>query len=633
MRRSERLTSHLSLAVVTAVALAVVGLALDNGGYGNVAVASIAIVAWIGAAAAFWALRPVFSRAAILTAAALAGLLVLSALSMAWANDAGRAFDASERIAAYLGVLLVALAVIPRSGLRPWLLGLTLGIVAVGAIALASRCGASVFGNADQSLFSALPSATGRLSYPIGYWNGLAALLGLGLVLLTWLAGDGVSRAGRLCCVAAMPALWLAIYLTSSRAAFAAALAGSALVVWLGAGRTSRLVAATLGAVGGIALIGLSRGSDAFLAGVDSAAAHGYGLVMAAAVLLVGGLAGVLDRVVDRRFRGARLRVAVTPRVAVPVVVIVALVALAAADPASKLHEFEQPDFSAPGLAPGQRPIVSAGGSGRYQFWSAAVDAWSSSPVHGIGAGNYELYWNAHPGGPVAIRNAHSLYLETLAELGPLGLALLLVFLGCAPVVLVRSARLRGADAVVAALGLVLAGSVSAAVDWTFQLPAVFLPVVVGVAGMAVHAVGRDPLSVPPRRSRPALAAVLLVGWIAVWSGVVTLLTERALSASRAAVGRGDLAGAASDARRAASLEPFSPEPQIQLALIGVRAHQPERARRAAADAVSLAPADWRTWLVAVQADFAAGDGSAAHLAAARLAQLIPVPLRSLSQK
>ena len=632
MRRSERLTSHRSLAVVAAVALALVGLAFDSGGYGNVAVASIAIVAWVAAGVAAWMLRPRFSGAAALMVFALAGLLVLSAFSMAWANDAGRAFDATERIAAYLGVLLVALTVIPRTGLRPWLIGLAVGIVAVGVIALATRCGASVFGNPDQSLFAALPSATGRLSYPIGYWNGLAALLGLGIVLLVWLADDGGFRGARRASIAAMPAMWLAIYLTSSRAGFAAALAGSVVVIWLGAGRTSRALAATLGALGGVALIGLSQGSAGFLAAADTRAAHRYGLLVAAAVVLVGALAAASDRVLDPRLRRARLRVAITPRLLVPVAVVGALVVLVAADPASQLHEFERPDFSAPALAPGQRPIVSAGGSGRYQFWSAAVHAWASSPVHGIGAGNYELYWNAHPGGPVAIRNAHSLYLETLAELGPLGLALLLVLLVAAPVALLRYGRPRDSDAAVAALGVVLAGAISAAVDWTFQLPAVFLPVVVCLAGVAVHATARGPLPAR-RRSRLALVAMLAIGWVAVWSGVVTLLTERALSASRSAVGRGDLAGAASDARQAASLEPFSPEPQIQLALIGIRAHQPDQARQAAADAVRLASGDWRTWLVAIQADFAAGDADAAHAAADQLAERIPVPLGTLSPK
>ncbi len=634
MSRSERLTSHRSLAVAAVVALATLGLSFDNGGYGDVAVAATAVIAWIGAAIGVWALRPRLSRPGALTVAALAGLLVLSALSMAWANDAGRAFGASERIAAYLGVLVLALTVMPRSGIRPWLAGLAIGITAVGAVALASRCGASVFGQADRSLYDTLPSATGRLSYPVGYWNGLAGLLALGLVLLVWLVDAVGSRPARLAGIAAMPGMWLAIYLTSSRAGFAAALAGAAALVWFSSNRAPRAVAATLGALGGAALIGLSQGSAEFLAAADTAAAHRYGLAIATAVVALGVLAGILDRALTRRLRRPDPRVRAAPRLLVPLAAIAALVVLVAADPANRLHEFERPDFSARSLAPGQRPIVSASGSGRYQFWSAAVDAWASSPVHGIGAGNYELYWNAHPEGPVAIRNAHSLYLETLAELGPLGLGLLVAFLLAAPLALRRQWRARRSDELAATYGLVVAGAISAAVDWTFQLPAVFLPVVVGVSALCVAApAAASSGGAGPRARFAATAALILIGWAAVWGGAVTVLTERALSESRSAVGRGDLAGAASAARDAASLEPFSPEPKIQLALVELRARQLDAARQAAADAVRLAPGDWRAWLVAVQVDFVRGDHRAAQLATKELMNLVPVPLGSLDEK
>jgi hypothetical protein len=628
MRPSKRLISDRSIVAVP-VAVAVAGLAFDNGGYGNVAVAIVAIAAWAGAGACAWVLRPgPPSRAVVLAAAALTGLLLLSVASMAWANDAGRAFAASERVAAYLGLFLLAVVTLPRSGPRPWLTGLAAGIAIVGAAALASRCDPALFGGGDRSLYASLPSAAGRLSYPVGYWNGLAAILAIGVVLSVWLSEAAQTLLTRCFAVALMPAAWLAIYLTSSRAGFAAAILGGLVVVGLGRNRASRAVGAGIGGLGGIALIALARGSSAFLAGADTAAARHYGLAVAAATLAVGLLAGVLRRVAEGRVAPDAMRL--DRRLLAVLAVLAGLVAFVAADPATQLHEFERPDFSAPGLTAGQRPLLSASGSGRFQFWTAAVDAWESSPVHGVGAGNYELYWNAHPGGPVAIRNAHSLYLETLAELGPAGLALLLLFLLAAPVALWPRLRDRGSDELAVAAALLLAGLVSAAVEWTWQIPAALAPVIVGIAVLATAGPARERARVRSLGSRAAVAALVVLGWAVVWSGVVVLVSERSLADSRAAVDRGDLVAAAADARRAASLEPFSADPQIQLALVELDAKQTAPAQAAAARAVDLASGDWRTWFVSLEVAGVARDQGRIHASLAELRSLLPVPLGSL---
>ena len=50
-------------------------------------------------------------------------------------------------------------------------------------------------------------------------------------------------------------------------------------------------------------------------------------------------------------------------------------------------------------------------------------------PLLGSGAGTFADWWLRERSTPISTREAHSLYLETLAELGPLGLALLLVAL------------------------------------------------------------------------------------------------------------------------------------------------------------------------------------------------------------
>jgi O-antigen ligase len=59
----------------------------------------------------------------------------------------------------------------------------------------------------------------------------------------------------------------------------------------------------------------------------------------------------------------------------------------------------------------------------RADYWTVAWQDSRDHPVLGAGAGTYGHYWLGH--GTVGFtRTAHSLYLQSLAELGPLGLAL-----------------------------------------------------------------------------------------------------------------------------------------------------------------------------------------------------------------
>jgi O-antigen ligase len=123
-------------------------------------------------------------------------------------------------------------------------------------------------------------------------------------------------------------------------------------------------------------------------------------------------------------------------------------------------------------------------GANRPHYWHVAWREVTLNPVLGSGAGTFERYWLLYrPVGSFA-RDAHSLYLETLAELGPIGLVLLLAALGL-PLLVLRGRR--DPMLATAAAGYV-AYLIHTGVDWDWELPAVTLCGLLCGSGLLVWA-------------------------------------------------------------------------------------------------------------------------------------------------
>jgi O-antigen ligase len=107
----------------------------------------------------------------------------------------------------------------------------------------------------------------------------------------------------------------------------------------------------------------------------------------------------------------------------------------------------------------------------RIDYWTAALGLWREDILLGSGAGTFAVYWLREESASVVL-DAHSLYVETLAELGPVGLVLLLAAL-LAPIV----AALRGSDDPLVAGGAAAYAAylVHAGLDWDWEMPAVTL--------------------------------------------------------------------------------------------------------------------------------------------------------------
>jgi O-antigen ligase len=112
--------------------------------------------------------------------------------------------------------------------------------------------------------------------------------------------------------------------------------------------------------------------------------------------------------------------------------------------------------------------------SDRYAYWSVAARTWADHPLAGAGASAFQVAWlRERPIGGGA-RDAHSLPLETLAELGAAGLLLLACAAGG---IAVCARRVQGADPVLAAgpAAALAAAALHASLDWDWEMPALTL--------------------------------------------------------------------------------------------------------------------------------------------------------------
>ena len=114
-------------------------------------------------------------------------------------------------------------------------------------------------------------------------------------------------------------------------------------------------------------------------------------------------------------------------------------------------------------------------GSNRADYWRVALDSFAEHSLKGVGASGFRSEWLREREVREGAVDAHSLYLETGAELGVVGLLLLGAFLGGLGA---SAARAYRRDPVLAA-GLcagLAALALHAGIDWDWELPALTLP-------------------------------------------------------------------------------------------------------------------------------------------------------------
>jgi cytochrome c-type biogenesis protein CcmH/NrfG len=230
--------------------------------------------------------------------------------------------------------------------------------------------------------------------------------------------------------------------------------------------------------------------------------------------------------------------------------------------------------------------------------------------------------------------NAHSLYLENLAELGPIGFLLILAFVVVALVAgAMRAWRstLGNRPELAAALAACFVFAAAAAVDWVWQLavlPAAFLfAVAVAVGPEPVRArestrTGDDNERTWKRFVPAILTAGLAV--VAVIAIAIPLGSESAVQQSQDHVADGDLDAALNSARDAVAIEPFAATPRLQEATTLELMGDEDAAVAAAREATTKEPTNWRPWLVLSRLETRAGNVDGALDAYTKARSLFP---------
>lgn len=593
---------------ITAISIGVgvpLFLALNGGGYDVVIRQQAGVVVWAGAALAIIAgLLPAVrvsaaARGFLLPAAAFLAWCILSLL---WTSDVEATGAEIARVIGYAGPIVLLCLVLGRDNWRFAAVGLTVALLVVPVLSLTARFAPDLF-PADSF---ARTYGGERLGYPLEYWNALGCWAAMAVAAGFAWSATLRSRAAHLT-IAFIPPAATCLYLTHSRGAAVAAVAGVILVCVL-AKRREQVIQqlAVAGAGCALAVLVVSQqevGQIAFGSGGLTAALGTLG----GAALAAGG--SVLLRLGGGKAEGKHRLLAVTAGV---VAVGLALFGLTSATRGGLAPGSSAPAPPSIGAVGADESLSSLEGP-RREIFGSALSAFASEPVLGIGPGTFDSWWIEDSPGAAPLRDAHSLYLETLAELGVLGLFLLLAGI----VGLLRFAALprsglrrsRDTAASAAMLSCGVAFLVHASVDWLWEVPAVS---VTGLAALVIAGSRASAMRGGRRRMTSGRLAFAAIAVAAAVTQVPGLVKTQRLRASEAFLTLGFEDRARELALEAADAEPWAASPHAQLGLIELADGQLEEAEAETERAAELAPADWTHRFTLVRIRVEQGDKAGA---------------------
>jgi hypothetical protein len=504
------------------------------------------------------------------TTALVGALFALTAWQMvttAWAVAPDAPPLEAERTLVYAMAALVALLAVASRRAGDLVLAVLAG---AGAVTLT--------GLLAHALGAGAPDE--RLELPVGYPNAsgivAATALVLGLGLSTGSGRLGRALGGGLAAPAAV-----ALALSLSRGSVLAAALG---LLVLGLTTPARRGLATIALVGAPALLGVGVVSASGRLQDDGIAPREVLALAAVAVLgVTGGWLATRrapDEVGDHAgFRRRRLVVAGCAVLALGVVAVGAYEVRQSRSAPSTLQGVGAPDR-----------LLSTSTSSRGDYWDVAARMVEGHPLGGEGAGGFTRVWLQERPALLFVRDAHNLYLETLAELGPVGLALLLLALGTPLLGARRATAVADGRAATAAYVVLLA---HAALDWDWELPAVTLCTL--LLGVALVRLGPP----EPVRALTAPARVLVLGGATVLAvaSIAVHVGNGATADASDLLDRGDAAAARRAAVRAHRFRPWAAEPWELMGEAELALGRASEARADLRHAIRMDPRSWSAWL------------------------------------
>ncbi len=625
-RVADSLPSGTAASLVAVVpGLVLVGLmvvwAVHDGGYDEDtwywgALLALLLAAW-SALAVGRRFRP--SRAAVIAAVAFAAYVAWSYISIAWAQSPGDALEGSNRALLYL-LLFMLMAFLPWTA-ETALLALVTFVVAIGIVAVVLLVRLASADHVQALVID------GRLAAPTGYFNSTAALFTIEALTATALAArrELPSLLRGLLIAFACASLQLALIVQSRGWLFTLPLVALVAIV-LVADRLRVAAAAVLPVLAVLVplreLLHVYHSSGN--AGMNHAAAKAgaISLILCAAMFA----AGTLVAMGDRRLAPRRLAPGRRRALGSAVAVIAMAVAIGGGLAATHGHPFRFVSRQWHGFAHPQASSTGSHftdvGSGRYDFWRVALDAFAAHPVGGLGQDNFADYYITRRRTGEEPQWTHSLELRLLASTGAVGFALFLTFVIAALVAAIRSRR-RGAALARGVAGVALlplaVWLIHGSIDWFWEVPALSGPAM-GFLGMAAALGPPRPADAAQRSPTAARAMPRIASWavlaLAFCAALVVLafpyLSVRELSKGFDAGARHPQA-ALHDLSLAADLNPLSPDPGRLAGAIALESNRFAVAERRFEQATSRERGDWFAWLGRGLAASALGDRRDAH--------------------
>ena len=541
--------------VLVALALAIAPLVsgyYDQSAWAPLALGSVVLLVLVALVS-----RPRMARPAAIALTGLGLLLALSAASMLWAESRQSAWTSANRLALY--TVLFTLGVLTLRELRT----ARMVMVILGAPALLTAVVLDVLfitGGGSGAFH------TSRLDSPIGYINGTAGLLAIGIWPWIAAAESELSRRWRAAAIAGASLIAATAVLTQARAAVLATVIAGLFVLVASPGRTRRAV--NLIIVLASVAVSLRWTLAVYHGGLmgsyapppsSTLQAAGWSILAGAVTALIVWLV-VIHRL-ERSDAAAVARIGRALSVAA-VAVVLGGVAIGHSTLANQWRAFSHNEVSQSSSS----RFLDAGGF-RYDLWRVALDEFRDHPFGGVGAGNYDTFYYRLRHNPEYVLQPHSLELQMAAELGIGGLVgIVLLIGGVGWAGLARRGTLAAEDPPlrVAAAGIFVAWLAATSVDWLYDIPG--LAGAAMLAGAALVVPTPRPVvrgaGVARRRGRPRPHQLALAGGLAVLALVAASVGRQYAANRYASSGAAEIARSPRQAihtlETAESLDPYA---------------------------------------------------------------------------